>query len=1323
MSKSLLIACFLVSITAICVYFATRSTRRKERLDLVGTLTDPAGAILQAATSALGAEKVADLILNINNNPNEEEEMANSAAAAGETNNTDTSGISDDDGDKTLVFDKGFTTGEFVTFSDAQIYDANIPKPDPSITPSDMSTICTALNTNFTSAQLNNLQTKERTVADLLTTFQCPQNTNTVPSSSNNPAACNLIKSHFAKTDPYMNTASLMLKCDLPLVQIVDKNNNCLDQVGRPFDPLKFKPCRNPMPTAECQTYKTAMQKDLATVTQKRDEAQSDLNYAKFWYDHYNDRVTKLMSDVSFCVNEASQYNSANAEYDAPTYFTCQDMIDSAAKEKSIYDTRYQNYKLQLGNLNDEVSSIESMTNIDCNVQTKDQTFFYAPYDYTIKSLSDAYGVYTTPDNAQMCMTLRPLQFGGEEIVLTPCKGSVQQMFRVNSDVNNLVTEDKTKALQNASLSNAVMVKSGNLCLTANTITEGSQLRWGACGQTSPINQMFKLGANNNLQTFSVPSYCIGVGTDNNYNKDFLILKSGNTCATDYFFRDGNGNLQWGSRDRNTNIPLSNDIFNPGQARLQTSNQFGKGTTTMPGNFVPASDYLLAGAWKIGDESMYFKVKPIGLTPAVWVESWISGKGVPADTGLGIQDLFYAINNTEDRSQYYFLKANKTQFWVKAPFKEDRMLGYVSGKKVGYLFRDGRWDVFKRFVTNQGLPLEYTCNWFTRAGGVLDSLKEKAKQSGNSEIMQELLSGLILEGTKISTMVSDRSEVFGGQGGSVSKDYSEQGFRSAYVKYSDKINSVQWIKQDGSWMPQHGGDYGDDRREQLYSQNNQPTKTLSGRINVYTTRKCMFGVYCKEYPDPSKMYIANLGFEGNPARIGNWPALGNFTKDFFWSCPDSSQYINQINTRSGAVVDAIQVQCTPRKVTIGYVDDNHVGQLKTPEGDWIPIGAMFTLIGNVPTMQEGFAFINPSNASNASTGSREGYGCGWSAPWDCAEDLYKSMVGIGSGVIGFIKDQAGNVFNTVKDFVVNAAMTVGDWAKNLGTSFYEWAKSAGATFVQNMITIGNGIGDGLKAGFAYIGNNIADFVTKLGNDILDGLKKFVNVLAELAEIVKDFVMGILRKITGSMGKWWTYLKTYVAFLITKIMRGRQCLFLHYSKSEPYKALRYLVFLLANPIEIPCDSYIMKLPKLSSKCKLKGGKTQKTVRLSPGIRQPLKDQVEKFLRSAFGSIPYIGPLVNAGIYVCKLPPMVWWVDYKIDTEILVPIFDLARNEVLALFVPIINTTLGWSCKALMDVKDAIVNKMKGSVESKTTDDGNKIEQEVKDKANAVTATAS
>ena len=1275
----------------------------------MGTLTDPAGAILSAATSALGADKVADLINNINNNQQEQDEMDASARAVGESNTIDTSTITANDFQNIEDENKStFTKGEFVQFGNDVIYDSNIPKPDPTITSSEMATICDAINSRFSASQLSNLKLKEKPVQDLLTVFQCQTNTNTSPNLSKNAGACNLITGHLAKTDPYMNTANLMLQCELPFVNIVDKDGYCLDHQGAADNTKRYirLPCKNALPKDQCSSMLAALQQDLARVKPKRDEIKAKVDDAKARISLYQSKVTACQNgDFTVCIDELP--GEANTSADLAAYYNT-----FLTKAQQDYDINMP----ILGALNDDVNYLtERVSSMDCNISSISQLFRYAPYDYTIKSfpISQAQfddlprlkrigvNVDTSNDAANGCMTIQSSYGGRTELQNYGCNyGNQVKTWRVNTDVNNIITEDKTLAIQNAALTNIVQVKRGdNYCLTAMG-GDGSQVNWGWCqdinGGAAYVSQLFKKGANGSLQTVSNPTYCVATdlnNTNSNLRADVRLTSDLTKCANNVIFTDSNGVLKIHHPAQNYNTCFSYDRNNSQMVKERGAD------ACLNGSFVPAQDFFTAVQWQIGNESMYFRVRPIDLTPATWVESWIAGKGTPADAGLNIQDLFYSINNTEDRSQYYFLKANRTEFWVRAPFSEDRMLGYVSGTKVGYLFRDGRWDVFKRFVTNQGLPLEYTCNWFTRAGGVLDSLKKKATDGGNSEIMQELLSGLILEGTKISTYVKDRSEIFGGKGGSPGKVNNPAGFSAASMGFSNKINSIAFRNADsGNWGTRFGSSYGDETWAEIQNGSGTPIKGISGQTNMYYKTVKVFGVYPMKVPDPDAVFIANLGVP-HP-RKGAWPD-GAIKQEFEWSCPDANQHVDTIYMRSGGVVDAIQIECTKRKVTIGYVDDNHVGQLKTPDGDWIPIGAMFTLIGNTPKMAEAFAFMGTGPV-------REGFGCGWSAPWDCAKDAFNAITASGEAAIGWIKDTAGKVYNSVQDFVVNTWDTVSSWAVGLGTAFYEWAKNAGATFVQTMVSIGNGISDGLKAGFNFVANSIGPFITSIINDIYDGLKKFVNVLSDLAEIVKDFVMGIIRKITGSMGKWWTILKTYLAAIITVAFRGRQCLFLKYSKTDPYKALRYLVFIAANPIELPC------VPPISTftNCKNQDPTKKKPARISPGLRPPIKKQIETFITNMFGTIPYIGPLVRAGVYICKLPPMVNWIDYKIDTEVLIPIFDLFRNQLLAIFVPAFDATLSWSCNALMDVKDKITGSMSSSLSSKTTEDGDAVDKEAK-----------
>lgn len=822
MRKSLLVICLLATVTAVCAFLATR---KKEKYDI---LSDLLGGIDPA--------EIPYYLLGISTNPNEVDTIEQEEASANASSNVniDQQAINNIN----TAQASSYETGRTLFLTPTQIYGSTIPRASDLITVDDRNIICNAINASFTQTQLEDLKTNERPVFEAITALNCPANTTTVASTSQNSSVCNLITNHIARGDQHMNTASLLLKCELPVANIIDANGNCLDHQGNPSNQLQFKPCRNALSPTDCNAIMAPARADLSTLTQQRDAVKSQMDNAYSTYQNWETNVNNCESPPEGCINP---YDGRNDCCDWYGY-------GSSLQNKNTTWNQYQSLKTQYDALADRVNQAQAYINsIDCNTTTDQQSFLYAPYDYAMQ----------TKTNTSMCMALNPLPNGGNEIRFTPCDGTVQQMFRVNTDVKSISTKDKTQAMQNLSLAGAVKVQRSNgTCLTF--VENNPPLRWLPCDSQVNLNQIFKRGVNGNLQTFTNPARCVQPvfqtsGVQSWLNNKLIL---GDNCSDHSFHVDTDGSKGYKGSFGYYNIPgnwntaLSADTTWPDHARLIQTNTYG--ASFVPGDFIAAPDYVKAAPFAIGNDAQTFRMKPIGLTPAKWIDNWIQGKGLPADSGLSINDLFYAINNTEDRSQYYYTKANLTELWVHAPYNEERFLGYVSGKKVGYLYRDGRWDVFKRFVTNQGLPLEHTCNWFTRDGGVLYSLKQQAAGTNDDSIMNELIRGLILEGTRISIMIKDRSEVYGGPGGSLAKDESPNGFVGAYLWRGGSnvscgiagcyratpgpINGIEFIKKT------NGPTYTNPRTNSPCNNVNgdyigcPPTQTTPGRGSIGTSR-------------------------------------------------------------------------------------------------------------------------------------------------------------------------------------------------------------------------------------------------------------------------------------------------------------------------------------------------------------------------------------------------------------------------------------------------------------------------------------------------------
>ena len=635
------------------------------------------------------------------------------------------------------------------------------------------------------------------------------------------------------------------------------------------------------------------------------------------------------------------------------------------------------------------------------------------------------------------------------------------------------------------------------------------------------------------------------------------------------------------------------------------------------------------------------------------------------------------------------------------------MIGYVTSEKVGLIYVNGIWDNFKRYVTNQGYPLEYTSNWFQRSGGVLDQLKAMATDSATNDQMKEFINGFYLQGGESRTI--KRSD-------GTSMTYSCSGTR-AYVKMKPNSPRFNPFRTSGySTDPSKGGSTQPNGYNQIgvqyYNLYNTNYNNMSG-IKTISPNSCSwsqdsrgpipcFNLQCNTptgkinsvygtmsiNPDQNSWYygggndlVRNLnvrcddGTDRYTQSLWTVPQVlpKNTDVAFDFTCP----YGTYIDTWNVNAPFSLQVSCSDTSVYLGTIDDNHIGQIRTPNGDWVPIGLMFTLIGNCPkaTSTEGFAwydtFVNVGQS-------------GW--------DLLNTG-------IGFIKDGAGNTFNNIKDFCTSSANSVSNWVTS---DFVQWAKAAGQTFIATMVYVGNNLSSLAVKAYKWMGANIGSPISNAINDAKNGINMCINVLSDIAEIAQDTFSKVIRFLSSNLSSMWKLLKDLVGYMVTKALNGRQCMFLKYAKTDSYKALRYLVFLLANPIYMTVNT-VTNTNKGASY--VSTGKPEKVQRLKqkkviyPGIRQPIKNIVENLIRATLALIPILGPVIIAVVQILKWPPMVWWVDWKIDREVFIPMFDYKRDDVLMIVTPVIDNTGAWTCNWAGDLKDYISNKIKDSFQSK------------------------
>jgi hypothetical protein len=166
------------------------------------------------------------------------------------------------------------------------------------------------------------------------------------------------------------------------------------------------------------------------------------------------------------------------------------------------------------------------------------------------------------------------------------------------------------------------------------------------------------------------------------------------------------------------------------------------------------------------------------------------------------------------------------------------------------------------------------------------------------------------------------------------------------------------------------------------------------------------------------------------------------------------------------------------------------------------------------------------------------------------------------------------------------------------------------------------------------------------------------------------VMFVIRNLTTMFSYLWSKIQTFLGPIVTFILRGKQCILLAYSKISDYLTLRYFALTISGKIKV-------------------SGKT-----VWPGIRPPIIKVLFKFL----ARIPYLGPIFQLVYYTYMYTPLGTWVDYKIDRELMVPLFDNFRSDILGIVIPLFDSTLSWSCRFMQGYDQIVLEHIRGMIDS-------------------------
>lgn len=248
------------------------------------------------------------------------------------------------------------------------------------------------------------------------------------------------------------------------------------------------------------------------------------------------------------------------------------------------------------------------------------------------------------------------------------------------------------------------------------------------------------------------------------------------------------------------------------------------------------------------------------------------------------------------------------------------------------------------------------------------------------------------------------------------------------------------------------------------------------------------------------------------------------------------------------------------KQYIGYIDDAHIGLVKTTDGMWIPIGDIFHLIAG-PGTGEGFSFFGDigdafKSAGNAIANTATSIG---NKIANTAKDVGNKIASGTMTAVDWVEHRANDVAN----FAENAAKDVGSWAKNISGDALNWAKGAGQFVVKNLVNVGNNIGSFARnaantikdtavntvntiktnvydKGLKVAGNAIADASVTAANAVADAAKQAINFLASFPEMAKQAVNKAIEWLKGASDKVWDAIKGPIGTIIDIVLEGTHC---------------------------------------------------------------------------------------------------------------------------------------------------------------------------------------
>ena len=254
-------------------------------------------------------------------------------------------------------------------------------------------------------------------------------------------------------------------------------------------------------------------------------------------------------------------------------------------------------------------------------------------------------------------------------------------------------------------------------------------------------------------------------------------------------------------------------------------------------------------------------------------------------------------------------------------------------------------------------------------------------------------------------------------------------------------------------------------------------------------------------------------------------------------CDEGSYYINgNCQVCNSGIVSSDKLSCFEGNLkTLGYVYENHPGNVQMADGTWLSLADVLTFISGPPDSVDSECFrysdVKQVNSQYVMLG----------------ENVKPDVISNGWN---YTKSLVKNWYDSFKNYVENAINSVKSWATNVSSETLKWVQGAGKSVLKDFVSIGGWISCNVKKELKAIANEF--------NKIAKFMVGIVEKADKAFKSAGDWIVGEARIV-------WDYINKPLTLYINAYFGGAPCEYYIKRKISKIDAIKAVEPVIVDPI--------------------------------------------------------------------------------------------------------------------------------------------------------------